>query len=275
MASGKQTGHTGTAKGHPAVTAATGLLHHRRGWTWTLVASAAGFIVVLAVTLIVAVRGTASVILSVIEVLMLLVFLISLAMVIVYTSRLRQHAPSVREPAGTAHRAARGSLLSHPHNLRRHPVEFAVVRLVLLGWVVGGVVLFPRLIDSAAYVAGAGGHATFMPTTYVEQCAARTGCETITNGNLELGGHVTAATWPAQVPLDSPFSVREPVWRWALGSGLINGIGSAIGTFVVCLLFDASAILALYIAVRPALPWVRRGRHKPPPARRHPSATRS
>jgi hypothetical protein len=70
------------------------------------------------------------------------------------------------------------------------------------------------------------------------------------------------------VPLDIPFTVREPVWRSALGSGLINNTGTAIGSFVVCLLFDAGAVLAVYIAVKPWLGWTRRRRYKPPPGRR-------
>ena len=83
--------------------------------------------------------------------------------------------------------------------------------------------MFPRLIDSVGYLAGAGGHATFVPTSYVEQCSGRAGCTTVTNGVLKVDGHPSAATWPQQVPLNAPFTVRQPVWRWALGS---SGCGS-------------------------------------------------
>lgn len=263
MAPERLPGHPGTAQGHPAVTAAAGLLHHRRGWIWTLVASVAGFIVAVAFTVNVPSGGTAYVILSVIEVVMLLVFLISLTMVIVITARLRQHAPEVRGPARDAHRSARPSILAHPHDRHRHPVAYTIGYVVLAGWIVGGVVMFPRLIDSVGYLAGAGGHATFVPTSYVQQCSGRGGCEVVTNGVLKVDGHPSAATWPQQVPLNIPFTVRQPVWRWALGSGLINGDGSAIGTFIVCLLFDAAAVLALYIAaIRPLLRSLRRS---PPP----------
>ena len=51
--------------------------------------------------------------------------------------------------------------------------------------------------------------------------------------------------------------------------------GTAIGSFVVCLLFDAGAVLAVYIAVKPWLGWTRRRRYKPPPGRRPGLVTRS
>jgi hypothetical protein len=259
MAPGKQPDHTDTATAHPAVLATAGLLHHRRGWIWMLVASVAGFIVAVAFTVNLAPGGTAYVLLSVVEVVMLLVFLISLTMVIVDTSRLRRHPLVVREPARAVHRSTRRSVLAHPHDRHRHPVAYTVGWIVLAGWIVGGAVMFPRLIDSVGYLAGAGGRATFVPSSYVEQCTSRVGCTTVTNGVLKVDGHASAATWPAQVPLDAPFTVREPVWRWALGSGLINGDGTAIGTFVVCLLFDAAAVLALYIAaIRPLFRSLRR-----------------
>ena len=271
---GKHPGRTGTAS-DPAVIATAGLLHHRRGWIWMLVVSMAGCIVAVAVTLDVATRGTAYVLLSLVELLMLLVFLTSLTMVIVDTVRLRQRAPEARGPARAIHRTARHPVLAHPHNRHRHPVAYAVGWAMLAGWIVGGVVLLPRLVDSVAYVAGAGGHATFTPASYVEQCAPRTGCTTVTNGVLEFDGHRSSAIWPAQVPLDLPFAVREPVWRWGLGSGLINGAGGAIGSFVVCLVFDAVAVLAVYIAARPWLGGMRRRRPTPPPGRRRGLATRS
>jgi hypothetical protein len=242
------------------VIAAAGLLHHRRGWIWMLVASVAGFIVTIAVTASVATGGTAYLLLRLVALLMLVVFLVCMVMVIADTARLHRHAPEVRGPARAVHGAARHPVLAHPHHhhRHRHPVAYAVGWLVLAGWVVGGVVIFPRLVDSVAYLAGAGGHATFMPTSYVQQCTPRTGCSTMTNGVLDVGGHSSSSTWPAQVPLGLPFSVREPVWRWGLGSGLINGAGSAIGTFIVCLLFDGAAVLAGYIAVKPWLGRTRR-----------------
>jgi hypothetical protein len=244
------------------VIATAGLLHHRRGWIWMLVVSVVGFIVAVAVTVDVATGGTAYVVLRLVELLMLIVFLVSLMMVIVDTARLRRHAPGVRGPARAVHRTPRHPVLAHPHHRHRHPVAYAVGWAVLAGWMLGGVVIFPRLVDSVAYLAGAGGRARFMPTSYVQSCV-RNRCATVTNGVLEFDGHPSAATWPDQVPLDLPFTVREPVWRWGLGSGLIDSDVGAIGTFVVSLLFDGGAVLAVYIALRPWLAMTRRLRHRP------------
>ena len=213
-------------------------------------ASAVGFVVAAAATVTVTARGAAYVVVSVIALVMLVVLAVSVVFVIADTTRLRRHAPEVRGPARAAHRAARHDVLAHPHHHHRHPVAYGVGLAMLAGWVVGGVVLFPRLVDSAAYLAGAGTHATFTPTSYVTQCTPRTHCVTISDGVLKAGGHTSAATWPVQMPIDVPFPVREPVWRWALGSGLTDGDGSAIGAFFVSLLFDGAAVLAVYIAIK-------------------------
>lgn len=236
--------------------AAAELLHHRRGWIWTLVVSLVGLIVAVAVTANAATRGTADVLLRLVELLMLLVFLVSAVMVIVETARLRQHTPEVHGPARAVHRTARRPILAHPHDRHRHPVAYAVGWAVLAGVIVAGVVIFPRLVDSAAYLAGAGTHGTFIPASYTQECTPSrggVGCLIMTDGVLQVDGHRSAATWPDQVPLNVPFTVREPVWKWGLGSGLINSTVDAIGSFIVCLLFDGGAVLALYIAARSSL----------------------
>jgi hypothetical protein len=239
------------------------LLHHRRGWIWILVASAVGGIVAVAVTADVVTAGAAYVLLRLIDLLMFVVFLISLTMVIVDTARLRRPAPAVRGPARAVHRTTRHPVLAHPHDRHRHPVAYAVGWTVLVGWAVAGLVIFPRLVDSVAYLMATGGHATFTPTSYTQQCMPTrngTSCSFMTNGVMEIDGHPSAASWPGQVPLNVPFTVREPVWRWGLGSGLITSDADAVGTFVVCLLLDAGTVLAVYIAVRPWLGRTRRTR---------------
>jgi hypothetical protein len=265
VTSGKRPGRTGKAT-DPAVIAAAGSLHHRRGWIWTLVATVVGFIVAFAVTASVATRGTAYLLLSLVQLLMLIVFLVSLTIVIVETARLRRHAPAVHQPARAIHRTAHHRVLAHPHDRHRHPVAYAVGWVVLAGLIVGGVVIFPRLVNSVGYLAGAGGRATFAPASYTQECTPARyglGCSIMTDGVLTVDGHSSAATWPDQVPLNAPFTVREPVWRWGLGSGLINGTGNAIGSFIVCLLFEGIAILALYVAARPWLGQTRLRHRKP------------
>src|SRR5580658_3964489 len=101
---------------HPAVAASAGLLHHRRGWIWTLVVSLAGFIAAAAVAANPASGGTASFLLDLVALVMFAVFVAALVMVFVITARLRQHAPEVRGPALTLHRGARRPMLAHPHD---------------------------------------------------------------------------------------------------------------------------------------------------------------
>src|SRR3984957_4413842 len=245
----------------PAVHATAGLLHRRRGWIWTLVVSLVGFIVAAWVAARPATGGTASLILDLIALLMVIAFVAALIMVLVVTARLRKHAPEVRGPALAVHRSTRHPVLAHPYNRRHHPYEHAFVLVMLLGWLVGAVVFLPRVVDSVAYLAGAGGHATFSPRSYVEQCSRGTGCTMITNGVLEIHGHPSAASWPVQVPMGVPFTVRGPVRRWGLGSGLVDGEGDAIGSIFVGLIVEGGALLALYVIARPGLRRLRQQRH--------------
>ncbi|MGH3157261.1 MAG: hypothetical protein ACRDNF_11885 [Streptosporangiaceae bacterium] len=263
MASRQQPGDVAPAA-HPDVAATAGLLHHRRGWIWTLVVSLAGLIAAVAVAANPATAGTASFLLDLVGLLMLIVFVVALVMVFVITARLRQHAPEARGLALTLHRGARHPVLAHPHDRHHHPVGYAFGLVLLAGWMTAAVVIAPRLVDSVAYLAGAGSSATFDPGSYVQQCGYRGGCATmVTNGVLTVNGHQSPATWPSVVPLKVRFTVREPVWRWALGSGLINGTVTAIGSLIVGLIFEAGALLAAFIIVRPGLNRLRQRRRHP------------
>src|SRR5579862_2006792 len=119
MASGRRPGKNSKAD-RSAVVAATGLLHHRRGWAWTLVASLAGLIAAIGARP--GTGGTAALLLGVVALLMLVVFVVALAMVCVVTTRLRRHPADVHGPARAAHRSARRPVLAHQHDLHRHPV---------------------------------------------------------------------------------------------------------------------------------------------------------
>lgn len=249
------------------------MMHHRRGWIWTLVGSLVGFIVAVVFAAKPTTAGTASFLLDLVGLLMLIVFVVALVMILVVTARLRQHAPEVRGPALAVHRGTPRPALTHPHDHRHHRVGFVFAMILLVGWLVGAVVFAPRLVDSVAYLAGAGGNATFVPSSYVTECSGRAGCSTATDGVLNIDGHPSDAMWPAQVPLNTPFTVRVPVWRWALGSGLIDGDPSAVGTLLVGLIFEAGAALAAYIILRPGL---RRLRHRDrPPATEAPAFVRN
>ena len=52
------------------------------------------------------------------------------------------------------------------------------------------------------------------------------------------------STWPDRVPIGRPFTVREPAWKWGVGTGLLDGDGIAVGAAAVSLLFDGFAVLA-------------------------------
>jgi hypothetical protein len=128
--------------------------------------------------------------------------------------------------------------------------------VLLVGWIVAGVVVLPRTVDAAAYLVGAGGRASFIPASQSVRCG-RFGCQTVTNGLLEVSGHASAATWPGQVPLHAPFTVREPAWNWGAGSELMTDTGNAIVNLVIGVLIDGVGLLVLGIASYACLAWWR------------------
>jgi hypothetical protein len=109
-------------------------------------------------------------------------------------------------------------------------------------------------VNSWAYVVGAEHHDTFNPVSYRQACGglpSRTGggCRIVTEGYLSnSGGDVT---WASQVPLDHPFSVRDPLWAWGTWRNVdaYTGDGSAIPTIVAGLFFDGVTLLLLYALV--------------------------
>src|SRR5581483_12051732 len=100
----------------------------------------------------------------------------------------------------------------------------------------------PALVDGVAYLAGAETTATFVPTSYGQICG-RGGCSNVTNGYLGTGSSAAPATWPHQVPLGQPFTVREPLWNWGFGAVLIDGDGSAIAYIVLGVLLGGFSVL--------------------------------
>lgn len=116
----------------------------------------------------------------------------------------------------------------------------------LLAIALGTAVLFlPGLVDGVSYLASTK-TATFVPQSYGVSCAfhANSGCSTVTLGILETGSGGVRSTWPHQVPIGRPFQVREPVWTWGVGGGLIDGDGIAVGAALVSLLCDGLTVLA-------------------------------
>jgi hypothetical protein len=102
--------------------------------------------------------------------------------------------------------------------------------------------ILPAEVNSWAYVLGAEHQDTFNPVSYSHCPVMRhAGCQVVTEGCLSNSG--ADVNWGSQVPLGQPFSVRDPLWAWGTGRGLINGDGSAIPDIVAGLFFDGVALL--------------------------------
>jgi hypothetical protein len=229
------------------------LHHRRRGWGWVAVGSAIGLAVYAAieVSLFENLTGTAAT-LSVIPVFALLaLFLVGLVDVVVDTSRLHRADAAVRA-------SAKGSVSHYPwyaHAHRwppRHPASWVACLFMLAAMTCVTAYILPQEVNAWAYVVGAEHQDTFNPVSYSTACATvgRRGlgqCQTVTQGYLSSSG--ARVYWSPQVPLGRPFSVRDPLWAWGTGRGLIDDDGSAIGTIAGGLFFDAVALLLLYVLV--------------------------
>jgi hypothetical protein len=209
----------------PRVAAVVYLLHRRRAWAWTLGASLVALVAVVAVGTILRSGGTgaASVVGGFTLLLLLALAVVALTAVITDTIRLRRREPSVR-----AHAASRMSY--HPKASQfRTPVRHRVIHVV--GWVALAtcplltVLILPDQVNAVAYLAGAGSTVTFRPQSYELVCG-RYGCSTWTDGVLQTRPPVRT-TWPNQVPLGQPFSVRQPWWNGWGHPDLMNGGAAA------------------------------------------------
>lgn len=237
----------------PRVAATVRLLHRRRGWAWTLGASLVAFVAFVAIltSLWPNATGALDVISGFIIILLGALAVVALTAVITDTVRLRRREPSVRALA-TFGRPVR-------HRTRH-----------VLGWVALSafplltVAILPDQVNALAYVAGAGSTATFVPQSYQKVCS-RGVCTNWTNGVLRTSPPVSA-TWPNQVPLGQPFSVRRPVWNgW--GSPDLMNAGASAGAIAGTLFGDLGTVflgIGLFRMVRRTL---RRRREAASPAR--------
>jgi hypothetical protein len=219
---------------HPRVAAVVFLLHRRRAWAWTLGASLVALAAVVAIGTSLGPGGTGAV--SVIGgsavLLLLALAVVALTAVTTDTIRLRRREPSVRGHAasGTSY---------HPLATRpsRTPVRHRAIHLI--GWLALStcplltVLVLPDQVNALAYLAGAGNTVTFLPQSYEVVCG-RFGCSTWTDGVLQTNPPVST-TWPNQVPLGQPFSVRRPWWKGWGHPDLMNG--GAAGAAIAGVLF--------------------------------------
>jgi hypothetical protein len=249
------------------------LHHRRRGWAWVATGSVIGLAVYVGIDVYLFgnLTGTAETF-SLIPVFMLLALaLAGIVVVIVDTSRIHRADVAVRV-------SAKGSVSHHPlyahaHSYPpRHHGSWVFVMVMLAAMTGIAVFLLPAQVNSWAYVVGAENRDTFNPASYSQSCTGLprgNRCSTVTEGYLSKSG--ADVTWGSQVPLNQPFSVRDPLWAWGSGRTLTNGDGSAIGTIITGLFFDGVAALLLYaLVVMGRHTSSRRSEHMPVPARAGP-----
>jgi hypothetical protein len=251
------------AESDPAVAAAVRLLHRRRGWIWATAISVVAFLVACGLlgARVPDASGAGVAVASVFILLLAATAVVGLVASIVDTVRVHRLDPGVRAQAAprTAHYPVQAHAYRYPPRHRWTWVFSWLMMAILLGL---GVVALPALVDGVAYLAGAESTATFVPTSFGQMCG-RGGCSTITNGYLGTGSNAAPATWPVQVPIGVPFTVREPVWNWGFGGQLINGDGSAIAYIVLGVLLDGFAVLILFAIYKAVRHWLR---HRQQPA---------
>lgn len=93
--------------------------------------------------------------------------------------------------------------------------------------------LLPAQVDAAAYLAGAGPTATFLPLVNGPSDTA---------GILTTGHSSVHALWPAKVALFQAFTLHLPVWAWGTGHGIITSTVTAIVETLGCLFLNVIAV---------------------------------
>jgi hypothetical protein len=235
-----------TPDADPRVAAAVHLLHHRRIWGWILAGSVIGLAAGIAAR-IVASHGAPAVVSGIALAAFIVLGVVALVVIIVETSRwwLRVD-PLVR--AQVRRRMTHHSLAGQALGISGHVLARLFLWLLVAAWMAFAVLLVPAVVNSVAYLAHAGPTATFVAQSYTQECG-RGGCYYVTNGVL-LTHPPASVTWPDDVPLNSTFPVRRPVWGiFGYSSDLLNGpdSGFTIGAGVVV---DGLAVLIITLIVR-------------------------
>ncbi|HTV99273.1 MAG TPA: hypothetical protein VMF87_03165 [Streptosporangiaceae bacterium] len=240
---------------------ATGrLLHRRRGWSWVAGLSLIGFVgyAVIGAHFFPHATGTVGDISAAIVVVLLGLIVAGLIVAIVDTVKLHRLDGPVRAQARS--RTVHHPVVAHAY---RYPSKHRVAGVfgkVLLGlWIVLTISFLPNQVNAVAFLAGAGGRTTFFPASYSQECG-RGGCTTVTNGTIVSGASTVDATWPYQVPLDQPFTVREPVWAGYGSVQLVGNDGGAVISIIVGLFFDVIAVVGIWAFAEMIRHWLQRHR---------------
>jgi hypothetical protein len=231
------------------------LLHRRRGWIWATVIGAVAWVVIVGLMGALApdASGAGEDVFAVFVLLLTVAVIVGIIAIVVDTVQLRRRHPGIRQQAKarTAHYPVRAHAYSYPPRHRFAWIWAWVMMAIVLGLGIGAL---PGLVDGVAYLAGAESTSTFLPISYSQECG-RSSCTTVTDGILANGASVT---WPDQVPLVQPFSVRVPMMNWGFGSQLEDGDGAAITSIVVGVLFDGFAGFEVFFVVKLVRGWWRR-----------------
>ncbi len=241
------------------------LLHRRRGWGWT---AAGGFLAFLLASAVysnrVSATGSGPVAILVIMMVLAALTIIGLVVAIVDSVLLRRRSAALRWQAIS---------FEDQHSRRAHAYRYPpqhglsfLAAWVMLACVLGlGVLFLPGVVNGVSYLSG-GNSVLFVPQSWQTTCSyypsSGNVCATSTDGILETGGAGMSATWPDQVPLDHPFLVREPLWRWGLGAALISSDRIAIVAIFVSLLFMGASVVVVIFFVKMVRNWLLYRREK-------------
>jgi hypothetical protein len=221
------------------------LLHRRHGWAWIAVLSLIGFVTyaIIGAHFFPHATGVVGDLSAAIVAALMALTAVGLIVVIVDTVRLHRLDAAVRAQARdrTVHHPVIAHAYRHPP---KHRISALFGRLLLGFWIVLTISFLPNQVNAVAFLAGAGSSTIFFPLSSAQECG-RGGCTTVTNGTIMSGGRIIDATWPHQVPIDQPFSVREPVWVGWGSVQLVGDDGNAVASIIVGLLFDAIAVVAV------------------------------
>jgi Domain of unknown function (DUF4352) len=234
------------------------LLHRRRSWGWT---AAGGFLAFLLASLVysdrVSATGSGPVAILIIIMVLAALTIIGLVVAVVDHMLLRRRSAVLRWQAISFE-----DQYSRRAHAYRYPSRGGFSFLgawLMLACVLGlGVLFLPGVVNGVSYLSG-GNSVMFVPQSWQTTCSYySTGnvCATSTDGILETGGAGMTATWPEQVPLNHPFLVREPLWKWGLGAALIDNDRIAIVAICVGLLFIGVAVVIVIFFVKMVRDWL-------------------
>jgi Domain of unknown function (DUF4352) len=247
------------ASSDPQLVRTVRLLDRRRGWGWT---AAGGFLAFLLASAVYSNRysatGSGPVAILVIMMVLAALTIIGVVVVIADSVLLSRRSAVLRWQAVSF--ADQHSRRAHAYRYPpRHGFSF-LGAWVMLACVLGlGVLFLPGVVNGISYLSG-GNRVMFVPQSWQTTCSYS--CSTSTDGILQTGGTGMSSTWPEQVPLNHPFLVREPLWRWGLGAALINDDKIAVVAICVSLLFIGASVAVVIFFVKMVRDWLLYRRQK-------------